>query len=181
MALVVFLRGVNVGGFRNFRPALLAAELGHLDAINIGATGVFVVRKPLSQARLRNEIARRLPFDAHIAICSGRQILDLVSQNFFARHRARRDVIRFVSIPSRPRRSAPQLPLTLPPRGTWYVKVLAHHGPFLVGTYRREMKSIRYLGELDAIYGVPITTRSWSTIAAVARVLDDKSPDSDDQ
>jgi len=56
------------------------------------------------------------------------------------------------------------------------VKVLARHGPFLVGTYRRDMKAIRYLGELDRLYGVPVTTRSWSTVTAVARVLADKSP-----
>ena len=180
MALVVFLRGVNVGGHRSFRPARLATELRHLGAVNIGATGVFVIWKSLSRERLRGEIARRLPFEAHIAICSGRQVIDLVSQDFFARHRARRDVIRFVSVFTRPHRRRPRLPLTLPPRGTWYVKVLASHGPFLVGTYRRDMKAIRYLGELDRLYGVPITTRSWSTVSAVARVLADNSPHSDD-
>ena len=37
MALVVFLRGVNVGGHRTFRPTVLAKQLRHLDAVNIGA------------------------------------------------------------------------------------------------------------------------------------------------
>ncbi|MBY0496071.1 MAG: DUF1697 domain-containing protein [Cyanobacteria bacterium] len=41
MALVVFLRGVNVGGHRTFRPAALAKQLEHLGAINIGAAGTF--------------------------------------------------------------------------------------------------------------------------------------------
>jgi uncharacterized protein (DUF1697 family) len=35
VALVVLLRGVNVGGSRIFRPAALARELEHLDAIII--------------------------------------------------------------------------------------------------------------------------------------------------
>ena len=30
------LRGVNVGGHRAFRPAMLAAQLKHLGAVNIG-------------------------------------------------------------------------------------------------------------------------------------------------
>ena len=179
MALVAFLRGINVGGYRNFRPARLAAELAHLGAVNIGATGVFVIRKSLSRTRLRGEIARRLPFEAHVAICSGRQVVDLVSRDFFAGHRVRRDIIRFVGVLTRASRSTPRLPLTLPPRGTWYVQVLARHGPFLVGAYRRDMKSIRYLGELDRLCGVPVTTRSWSTVTAVAKVLAEESSDSD--
>ncbi len=36
MALVILLRGVNVGGHRTFRSAALARELQHLDAVNIG-------------------------------------------------------------------------------------------------------------------------------------------------
>jgi hypothetical protein len=43
---VVLLRGVNVGGHRTFRPARLAERLQHLGAINIGAAGTFVIRKP---------------------------------------------------------------------------------------------------------------------------------------
>lgn len=61
MALVVFLRGVNVGGHRTFRPSLLAKELSDLDLVNIGAAGTFVVRNRISQVTLRAEIAKRLP------------------------------------------------------------------------------------------------------------------------
>ena len=46
MALVVLLRGINVGGHRAFRPKLLAGDLGRFDVVNIGAAGTFVVRKP---------------------------------------------------------------------------------------------------------------------------------------
>ena len=52
MTLVVFLRGVNVGGYKTFRPSLLAKELAEFDVVNIGAAGTFVVRKPISQANI---------------------------------------------------------------------------------------------------------------------------------
>ena len=36
MALIVFFRGINVGGHRAFRPSVLAKELGIYDAVNVG-------------------------------------------------------------------------------------------------------------------------------------------------
>jgi hypothetical protein len=42
VALVVFLRGVNVGGHRTFRPTTLTKQLTHLDALNIGAAANFI-------------------------------------------------------------------------------------------------------------------------------------------
>ena len=53
MALVVLLRGVNVGGHRTFRPTKLAAQLRHLGAVNVGAAGTFVIRQPVTRAQLR--------------------------------------------------------------------------------------------------------------------------------
>ena len=44
MALVVFLRGVNVGGHKAFQPTVLARALAALDVKSIGAAGTFVVR-----------------------------------------------------------------------------------------------------------------------------------------
>jgi hypothetical protein len=68
MALVVLLRGINVGGHRTFRPTTLAGQLKHFDAVNIGAAGTFVIRRPVTRAQLRAELARRLPFDAEVMI-----------------------------------------------------------------------------------------------------------------
>jgi uncharacterized protein (DUF1697 family) len=172
MAVVVFLRGINVGGHRTFRPTTLAAQLQHLDAVNIGATGTFVIRNPVSRAQLRAEVGRRLPFDAEIMICGGRDIARLMSQDFFAGHPVRLDIVRFVSVLARLPRSAPQLPMKLPSSGTWLVKVLARDNRFVVGLHRRQMKAISYLGKLDRVFGAPVTTRNWNTIAAIAKVLD---------
>jgi hypothetical protein len=85
VALVVLLRGVNVGSHRTFRPSTLAEELKHLGAVNIGAAGTFVIRQPVTRARLRAEVALRLPFDADVMICTGREIVRLMSRDYFTR------------------------------------------------------------------------------------------------
>ncbi|MEW6741849.1 MAG: DUF1697 domain-containing protein [Planctomycetota bacterium] len=172
MAHVVLLRGLNVGGHRTFRPSRLAEQLQHLDAVNIGAAGTLVIRQPVSRAQLRAEVARRLPFDAEIMICHGRDIVRLVSHDFFSGHPVRPDVVRFVSVLSRLPRSAPRLPMKLPSGGKWLLKVLARDGRFVFGLYRRHMKVIGHLGTLDRLFGVPVTTRNWNTIVAIAAVLD---------
>jgi uncharacterized protein (DUF1697 family) len=171
VALVVLLRGVNVGGHRTFRPAVLAEQLKHLDAVNIGAAGTFVVRQPISRARLRGEVARRLPFDAQITICQGREIVSLMSRDFFSGHPVRPDIVRFVSVLSRSPRSVPSAPMSFPSTGDWLVRILAREKRFVVGLYRRHMKVISYLGTLDRVFGVPVTTRNWNTITAIAKVL----------
>ncbi len=173
MALVVLLRGVNIGGHRTFRPSRLAEQLRHLDAVNIGAAGTFVIRRPAGRAQLRAEIARRLPFNAEIVICDGREIVRLVQRDVFSGHPARPDVVRFVSVLTRRPRSAPPLPMRFPSSGTWLLQVLARDGRFVLGQYRRHMKTIGYLGTLDRIFGVPLTTRNWNTITTIARVLGD--------
>jgi uncharacterized protein (DUF1697 family) len=172
VALVVLLRGLNVGGHRSFRPTTLAAELRHLNAVNIGAAGTFVIRKPVSPAQLRVEVARRLPFEAEIMICQGREIVRLLSRDFFTGHSARPDIVRFVSVLSPRHRSMPLLPMNIPARGKWLVKVLARDGRFVIGMYRRHMKVISCLGTLDRVFGVPVTTRNWNTMTAIGRVLE---------
>src|SRR4030095_16010000 len=171
MALVVLLRGVNVGGHRTFRPTTLAAQLKHLDAVNIGAAGTFVIRRPITQAQLRAELSRRLPFDTEIMICQGREIVRLMAQNHFADQPVRPDLVRFVSVLSKRPRSAPSTPMTFPSSGEWLLKIVARDNRFVFGVYRRHMKVISYLGTFDRLFGVPVTTRNWNTIAAIARVL----------
>ncbi len=173
MALVVFLRGVNVGGYRRFRPSMLAGELQHLEAVNIGAAGTFVIRKPIAAARLRAEMAGRLPFDAEIVVCKGREILGLIAQNPFPPQPARPGEVRFVSVLSRRPRVEPSMPVSFPSSGRWLLKVLARRKQFVFGVYRRHMKVIGYLGSVDRLFGVPATTRNWNTIAAISKVLQD--------
>ncbi len=171
MALVVFLRGCNVGGHRTFRPTLLARALKHLGAVNIGAAGTFVIRQPVSRAQVRAELARQLPFEAEIMICQGSEIARLISHDPFAGRRVRPDIVRFVSVLSRRPRSEPSMPASLPSRGKWLLRILGRDGRFVFGLYRRQMKVISYLGQIDRLFGVPAATRNWNTITAIARVL----------
>jgi uncharacterized protein (DUF1697 family) len=171
VALVVFLRGVNVGGHRSFRPTRLAEALKHLGAVNIGAAGTLVIRRPMTQARARAEVARNLPFVATIVICQGREIENLISNDPFEGQSVEAGVVRFVSVLSRRPRLTPRLPMRFPSSGPWLLQIIARRKRFVIGMYRRQMKVIGMLGALDRHYGVPVTTRNWNTIAAIARVL----------
>lgn len=94
MALVVFLRGVNVGGHRTFRPSVLARELSHYDVVNVGAAGTFVVRKPGSRAKFRAALLRKLPFEAEVILCDGRDLVRLETENPFDPKSYAADVVR---------------------------------------------------------------------------------------
>jgi uncharacterized protein (DUF1697 family) len=171
VALVVFLRGINVGGHRTFRPTKLAEALKHLGAVNIGAAGTLVIRQQMTQARARAEVARKLPFVAEIVVCQGRDIASLISNNPFEGQPVRRDVVHFVSVLSQRPRLTPSTPMRFPSSGQWLMKILTRRNRFVIGMYRRHMKVIGFLGALDRLYGVSATTRNWNTIAAIARVL----------
>lgn len=171
MALVVFLRGVNVGGHRTFRPSVLARELSGCDVVNVGAAGTFVVRKPGSRAKLRAALLGKLPFEAEIVLCEGRDLVRLEMENPFGTQPSPPAVVRFVSILSKASGVRAQLPVAFPSDGEWLVRVIAREGQFVFGMYRRHMKTIGYLGQIDKLYGVPATTRNWNTIIAIIRIL----------
>jgi uncharacterized protein (DUF1697 family) len=171
MALVVFLRGVNVGGHRTFRPSVLAGELSDYDVVNVGAAGTFVVRKPRSRTKFRAALLSKLPFHAKVALCDGRDLRRMETANPFGTQPARPDVVRFVSILSKAGAIRAALPVSFPPQGRWLVRVIACEGQFVFGMYRRHMKTIGYLGQIDKLYGAPATTRNWNTIVAILRIL----------
>ena len=174
MALVVFLKGINVGGDRTFRPSVLAGALRAFDVVNIGAAGTFVVRKRASRTALRLALRRRLPFEADVMICNATDILRLSARRPFAGQRARSDIIQFVSVLAKRRPTLSPVPFDLPATGRWGLRVLGQHDRFVFGLYRREMKAIAYLGQLEKLLGVPLTTRSWNTISAIVRILNNE-------
>jgi hypothetical protein len=51
------------------------------------------------------------------------------------------------------------------------VRVMASDGQFVFGMYRRHMKTIGYLGQIDKLYGAPATTRNWNTIMTIVGIL----------
>jgi len=176
MAVVVFLRGVNVGGHRTFRPSILAKELSDYGVVNVGAAGTFVVRKPGLRAKFRAELLRKLPFEAEVVLCDGRDLIRMEMENPFGAEPSRPDIVRFVSILSKADRGLASIPCALPPCGEWFVRVIASKKRFVFGVYRRHMKTIGYLGQIDKLFGVRATTRNWNTIIAIVQILkgDDK-------
>jgi uncharacterized protein (DUF1697 family) len=171
MALVVFLRGVNVGGHRTFRPSILAGELSDYDVVNVGAAGTFVVRKPGSRATFRAELLRKLPFEAEVMLVDGRDLIRMEIENPFGAEPLRPNIVRFVSILSKAERGLASVPFRFPPSGEWFVRGIASKKRFIFGEYRRHMKTIGYLGQMDKLFGARATTRNWNTIIAIVRIL----------
>jgi uncharacterized protein (DUF1697 family) len=171
MALVVLLKGVNVGGYRTFRPSELAKQLSPFDVVNVGAAGTFVVRGAVSRSALRTEIARRLPFETDVMICNGGDIVRFAGRDPLAGQPSGNDIVRFVSVLGARQRHAPPLPMDLPPDGKWLLRIVAYEHPFVFGMYRREMKAIGYLGQLEKMFGAAMTTRNWNTFLAIERIL----------
>ena len=81
------------------------------------------------------------------------------------------DIVRFVSFLSEPSRRKVSPPIALPEDGEWLVRILGAKGRLVYGVYRRRMRTIGYLGQIDRLFGAPATTRGWSTILSVVRIL----------
>jgi uncharacterized protein (DUF1697 family) len=141
------------------------------DVVNVGAAGTFVVRKPGSREQFRAALLRKLPFEANVVLCDGRDLIRLEAENPFSAERVPSDVVRFVSILPKAGGVRASLPVTFPSHRAWLVRVIASDGQFVFGMYRRHMKTIGYLGQIDKLYGVPATTRNWNTIIAIVRIL----------
>jgi len=176
MALVVFFRGINVGGHRTFRPSVLAKELAVYDTVNVGAAGTLVVRKPGPRAEFLAELRRKLPFEATIAFCGGADLIALERDSPFGTEPLPADVVQFVSILSEDGHRGVSLPVTVPEAGEWLVRIIGSRNRLVYGVYRRRMKTIGYLGQIDRIFGAPATTRGWNTILSVVRILNSHDP-----
>ena len=177
MRWVVFLRAVNVGGANKCKPRAIAKELSKFGVINIGAVGTFVVREDVSESTLRAAIAKKLPFKCEIMICPAREIIKLTSKDPFSHEPPVRlgpsgpDITRFVSVLHKRPRALPPLPLSLPSDDEWLLKIIAIENRFVLGLYRRQMKAISYLGKIEKLLGVPVTTRNWNTVEKVVKIL----------
>ena len=171
MALVVLLRGINVGGHRALRPTLLARELSAYDVVNVGATGTFVVRNPGSHADLRRELHARLPVATQFVFCEGKELLRLEAKGVFEQPPSGSGIVRFVSFLERGGRTRPSLPLTIPQGQDWFVRVTSLTNRLAVGEYRRHTRTIGYLGQLDTLFGTLVTTRSCGTVNVILQIL----------
>src|SRR5262245_28270501 len=94
MALVAFLRAVNVGG-RTVHVREIADTLGLL---NIGAAGTFVDLRGNDPRKLERALKRALPFETPLMICPGEEILDLVRADPFGKRAPPAGVKRELSV-----------------------------------------------------------------------------------
>jgi hypothetical protein len=61
--------------------------------------------------------------------------------------------------------------VAFPPEGKWFVRVIGSSNRFVFGEYRRHMKTIGYLRQIDKLFSAPATTRNWNTIVGIVRRL----------
>jgi len=172
MRRVVFLRGVNVGNANRCQPAVIASQLSKLGVINIGAVGTFVVREDVNESALRSAIVKKLPFKCEVMICTARDIIKLTTKDPFSGQPSGPDITRFVSVAAKRIATPPPLPFNLPSKDDWLLRIVAIQDRFVLGLYRRQMKAISYLGKIEKLLGVPVTTRNWNTIEKAGKILE---------
>jgi len=173
MAHVVFLRAANVGGRNVLRPAQLAAALEHLDVVNVGAAGTFLVRERASAATVRKEIQQHLRHDLELAVVPAKEIAALVNEEPFRGVTFSKDRRAWVAVLcSRPRTRA-SLPLESPAGKLWSVRVDRVEGSFALGLYQRQERGHVFPNQVvEKALGVPATTRWWETIVKVADLIE---------
>ena len=112
--------------------------------MDVGAAGTFIVWKPGPVTRLRAEL-RRSHSTPEVVLSQGRELIRLTADNPFGCEPSRADVVRFVSILPKPARVPPLIPIEFPSHGEWLVRLITAKGRFILGEYRRHMKTIGYL------------------------------------
>jgi len=150
---------------------MLARDLAAYDVVNVGAAGTLVVRKPVSRTKFLAELRRKLPFEAAVSFCDARDLIRLEMENPFGAEPFDQNVVRFVSVLSKTSRGKASLPIAFPGDEEWFVRIIGSRNHLLFGVYRRHMRTIGYLGQIDKLFGAPATTRSWSTMLSVLRLL----------
>ena len=170
MALIVFLRGANVGG-RRFSPKAVEAALADLDLVNLGAAGTFVVRKRIGEKSLRARIEAELPFTpAPMIVVSDREIASALLAGESITGPA--DAKRFATVMERPPGTLPKLPIEAPTATNWGVRVVAVSGRFALGMRRRVDVAGVYPNEIvERAFGVVATTRDWPTMEKLGKLL----------
>jgi uncharacterized protein (DUF1697 family) len=176
VASAVFLRGVNVGGARVFRPLELVEALPHRRLVNIGAAGTFVAHAGSPQ-EVERDVRRALPFETTVVVRPASEIAALVREDPF------RDVVlpegtrAWVAILAGPSSGRATLPVSIPSDHEWAVRILEERGAFAWGIYRRHpTRTIQPANVVERALGVAATTRWWETIVKVHRAAEGPAP-----
>jgi uncharacterized protein (DUF1697 family) len=169
-SLVVFLRGVNVGGNKTFKPAELARAL---EAVNVGAAGTFVVHAGGAESALRASILKALEFECEVVVCRGADVAALARRAEKEPRPYGKDLKTMVSVLAAKPKSKPKLPVSAPEGRDWQVRVIDVDGPFVTSVWRRTEGRFIYPNEVvEKLFGVPATTRGWSTIESLRKIVE---------
>jgi uncharacterized protein (DUF1697 family) len=171
MSHVVFLRAANVGGRNVFRPAQLALALKHLDVVNVGAAGTFVVRARATPAKIESELLARLPFAPPLAIVPARNVVDLVRSQPFAGVKLSPKLRGWAAALCGRPTLRPTLPLSVPAGKAWSVRLDRVAGIFALGLFQRRPGGFVFPSVIvEKALGAKATTRWWETLERVARI-----------
>src|SRR5439155_21341669 len=82
------------------------------------------------------------------------------------------DVKSCLSVLAAAQKAMPKLPVEKPPGEGWAVRVFEVRGPFALSLRRRTTKNLIYPNEvIERSFGVKATTREWSTVLAIEKIL----------
>jgi uncharacterized protein (DUF1697 family) len=172
MSHIVLLRAANVGGKNIFRPAELAKRLAHLDVINVGAAGTFVVRGRATPRRIRYEFLATIPFQPEITILPASELLALVRSKPFAGVTFSKDVRGWIAALAMPTKARPKLPVQRPAGTAWSVRFDRVEGQFALGLWRLPTGGFVFPSHVvEAALGVSATTRWWETFERIADLV----------
>lgn len=170
MALVIFLRAVNVGGHQTFKPSVLAKALASSDVTSIGAAGTFVAKGKATEAQLRKAIAGALHFTPEIIIVDSNEISALLKIKAMAEPED--GAGRFLTVMSKPPASRPRLPINVPDGDDWQIKVVAVKGQCVLTLRRPVGKRQLYPNEIvEKTFKTSATTRNWATLEKICGVI----------
>ena len=172
MALVVFLRAVNLGPHHRLSVAQVARDLAKYDVVNIGAAGTFVVRKSVSAAAFKAALDDCLPFEVETMICPAGEIQDLAASGVFDGPPAE-GVQRFLTVLARKPNAPVHLPLRHPDDHRWETQVVRAQGRYVcVLTRRLGPHPVNSNILIEKRLGLSATTRNWNTVVRVIKALE---------
>jgi len=179
MALVAFLRGVNVGGHKRFRSSELVRTLraAGFDVTGIGAAGTYVSRGTASAAALRRAILAGLPFEVEVMVLAAKDVVALVAEDPFEASVPGVEVDGFVSVLAERPAKRVALPVSRPAGEDWEVRLVAIEGRCALCVRNPAAGGRWYPNELvEKVLGVPATTRNWNTLIAIGEALKTNGP-----
>jgi uncharacterized protein (DUF1697 family) len=168
----VLLRAANVGGKNVFRPAQFARALKHLDIVNIGAAGTFVVRGRSTASEIEREITSQLPFACEMVVRPAREVSALVMGNPFDGIEFTRDFRGWVAAMTGKPKLKNALPRLVPAGRDWAMRIDRIDGAFAMGVWRRPAPGVVMPSDvIEKELGVRATVRWWETYEKMAKVI----------